>query len=69
MNNISPIHANPKVTEEAGSSVAAVSFARPFVSSKFLQLAQAVGEQHVRQLLVSKAGHVVRLLQLQLHLW
>lgn len=69
MNNISPIYANPEVTEEAGSSVAAVSFAGPFVSSEFLQLAQAVGEQHVRQLLVSKAGHVVRLLQLQLHLW
>lgn len=68
--DISPIpDANPQVTEEAGSAVAAVGFARPFVSSKFLQLAQAVGEQHVRQLLVSEAGHVLQVLQLQLCVW
>lgn len=57
--DISPIpDANPQVTEEARSAVAAVSFARPFVSSKLLKLAQAVGEQHVRQLLISESGDV-----------
>lgn len=59
-------NANPQVTEEAGPPVAAVSFARPLVSSKFLQLAQAVGEQNVRQLLVSEARHVLRFAQLHL---
>lgn len=62
-------NANPQVTEEAGPPVASVSFARPLMSSEFLQLAQAVGEQNVRQLLVSKARHVLWVAQLQLHLW
>lgn len=61
-------NANPQVTEEAGSAVATVGFARPFVSSEFLQLAQAVREQHVRQLLISKSGYVPWVLQLQLRL-
>ncbi len=65
--DILPIpNADPEVTEEAGSAVAAVGFARPFVSSEFLELTQAVRKQHVRQLLISKARHVVWVLQLQL---
>lgn len=68
--DISPVtDADPQVTKEAGSAVATVGFARPFVSSEFFQLADAVGEQHVRQLLISEARNVVRVLQLQLHLW
>lgn len=57
----SPVpNANPQVAEEAGPAVAAVSFAKPLVPSKLLQLAQAVGEQQVRQLLISEAEHVLR---------
>lgn len=63
---VSPVHANPEVTEESRSRMAAVGFARPFVSTKFLQLTQAVGKQHVRQLLVSQTCQVVRFVQLQL---
>lgn len=67
--DVSPIpNADPQVTKEAGSAVAAVGFARPLVSSEFFQLADAVGEQHVRQLLISEAGNVVRVLQLQVQL-
>lgn len=69
MAEISPIpDANPQITEETWSPVASVSFVWPFVSSELLQLAQAVGEQHVRQLLLSKAGHVLWLLQFELRL-
>lgn len=60
---LSPVpDANPQVTEEAGPAVAAVSFAEPLVPPELLQLAQAVGEQQVRQLLVPEAGHALRLL-------
>lgn len=70
MTDFSPIpDANPQVTEKAGSTMAAVCFSRALAPSEFLQLAQAVGEQHVRQLLISEAGQVARLLQLQLGLW
>lgn len=63
----SPIpDANPQVAEETGPSMAAVSFAGPFVPPKLLQLAQAVREQHVRQLLPFKTGQVTRLFQLHL---
>lgn len=48
--------------------MAAVSFAEPLVPSELLQLTKAVGKQHVRQLLLSKAWHVLWLLQLQLSL-
>lgn len=58
--------ANPQITEEAGSRMAPVNFARPFVSSKLLQLAQAVGEQHVRQHLLSEARDVFWVFQLHL---
>lgn len=64
--NISPVSdANPQVTEEPGSPVAAVSFARAFVSSKLLQLAQAVGQQHVRQLFLADAEDVFCVFQLR----
>lgn len=39
------------------------------MASKLLELAQAVREQHVRQLLPSKARHRFWVLELQLHLW
>lgn len=54
--------AHPQVAEEAGPAVAPVSFAEPLVASELLQLTEAVGQQHVRQLLLSKAWHVLWLL-------
>lgn len=70
MTDISPVSdANPQVTEEAGSPVTAVGFPRPFVSPKLLELAQAVRQQHVGQLLLPEAREAVRLFQLHLHLW
>ena len=49
--------------------MATVSFTRSLVPSEFLQLAQAVWEQNVRQFLVPEAGHVLWVLQLQLRAW
>lgn len=57
-------NSNPQVTEEARPPVAAVSFPRPFVAPKLLQLAEAVGEQNVWQLLISKSRDVLRVVQL-----
>lgn len=42
--------------------MAALSFAEPLVPPELLQLAQAVGEQQVRQLLVPEAGRALPLL-------
>lgn len=64
---ISPVSdPNPQVAEEPRSAVATMSLARPFVSPKLLQLAQAVWEQQVRQLLFLDTGHVICVLQLHI---
>lgn len=50
---LSPVpDADPQVTEEAWAAMAAVGLPGALVSPKLLQLAQAVWQQHVGQLLV-----------------
>ena len=50
---LSPVtNADPQVTEEAGAAVTTVGLPGGLVSPKLLQLAQAVWQQHVGQLLI-----------------